>query len=547
MADAIYVDILTGKNELQKSLEGAADYAKGMVGPLLKVAGAAAAAATAIAGVITAKSIESASAYEDVVNQLNMALAASGRFSKEASDSFRDYASSLQETTKFSDDQVLSSAALIQNLARLSNEGLKEATKAALDLSSAMRIDLDTASQMIGKAANGNVASLNKFGIEVKKGTTDVETFANALRELEKRFGGASEAAANTFSGSIAKLKNSFDDVFKEIGRAFTKSPALIAAVNEVSKIFFGMSEGIKKSLGQTDIFKDIIINFSVVMQAGVETAKNIGLSFELAYQRALAAWYAFKVGTTLGLSDTFNQQLMDINTKIDETKARFSQENPITMFFDQLIMKVSATNGKLMEFTTGIQNMPGQVEGPLSEMQLMIDSLAKSVRQRLATGFSQGIQAVVVAMKQGKNAFSAFGSQIFSMFGDIAIQIGETMILTGIGMEAVRDSIIGLTGGPAIMAGIALIAFGALLKSLSGGGGKSSGGGGSKGSASAGGGSMDDSFDSGDDVTELERQKPSTQIKVEVQGNVFDRRETGLAIAEVLQETIGTNGIQYT
>jgi hypothetical protein len=547
MSDSLVYDIVTGKNTLKKDLANISDMATGLVAPLTKMASAAAAAAAAIGSVVLYKSIASATEYEDVVNSLNRALASTGQFSKEASDSFREYANSLQETTKYSDDQVLSTAAMIQNLGRLTVDALKPATKAALDLSAALGIDLDSAASLVGKAANGNVAALQRYGIEVRKGTTDTETFANTLKTLETRFGGASEAAAKTFSGSTAKLKNSFDDIFKEIGRAFTKSPALIAAFNYISENFSKVAEFVRKSIGNKDIFKDLIINFSIVMQASFETARRIGLDFELAFLRAQQAWAAFKVLTTMGFSDVYKQQLVDINIEIEKTMLKFSQPSAATTFFDGLILKLSETKGKLLEFTEGVKNVPGAIAPALTEFALMIDNLAKSIIQKLAMGISQGVQSVVIALKAGKNAFSAFGSAILTMLGDMIIMIGETMILSGIGMEAIRASIVGLTGGPAIMMGVALVAFGMLLKSF-GGGGASVGVGGGAGGGGGGGGYAGGSADmTEDEVTKLEPRKPETNIVVQVQGNILDRRQTGLEIAEVIQETFGTNGINYT
>ncbi len=546
MADSISIDIVTGKNEVKDDLKEIGKLALSLGGPMAKLAIAAAAAGAAIAGVVIHKSIKAAAEYEEAVNALNVALNSSGQFSKAASEGMRSFADELQKTTKFSDDQVLSTATLIQNLGRLSVDALKPATKAAMDLSAALGMDLTSAASLVGKAANGNVAAFARYGIEIKKGATDTETFANALSKLQQRFGGASEAAANSFSGANAKMKNAFDDIFKEIGRAITKSPAIVLVIKEISGIFSKIADAVKKSIGTTDFFKSFVINFAVVAQAGAETARRIGLSFELAFLRAQQAWAAFKVATTLGASDAFQDQLIDINARIDETKAKFSEDSSITLFFDNLITKISETSGKLNEFTTGLTGMPGTVEPALTAFQEQLDSLAASVRQKLVSGISAGIQAVVGALKTGGNAFKAFGQQILVMLGDMAIQIGETLLLTGIGMEAVRQSIVGLTGGPAIMMGIALIAFGALLKSMGGGGGASAGA--SAGGGSSGGSSTGSAADvSGEDVSQLEPQKPQTNITVAVQGNILDRRQTGLEIAEVIQETFGTNGINYT
>jgi hypothetical protein len=84
--------------------------------------------------------------------------------------------------------------------------------------------------------------------------------------------------------------------------------------------------------------------------------------------------------------------------------------------------------------------------------------------------------------------------------------------------------------GGALIAAGAALATFGGVLAGL--GSAKETGG----GVATAGGGSSV----SNDPVTaipETEKQKPVTQVQVNIQGNVLDRRETGMAIMDVIRE----------
>jgi hypothetical protein len=45
------------------------------------------------------------------------------------------------------------------------------------------------------------------------------------------------------------------------------------------------------------------------------------------------------------------------------------------------------------------------------------------------------------------------------------------------------------------------------------------------------------------DEVQESEREKPQTGVVINVQGNILDRRETGLELAKVLSESFDTNG----
>jgi hypothetical protein len=192
------------------------------------------------------KAIDEAADYEEQVNRLKSALDLSGITSKKATDQLSNYANELQKTTKFGDEAVLSTASLIQSLARLPTNQLDRATKAALDLSTSLRIDLDSAARLVGKAAEGNVSSFTKFGVSIRKGKDDAETFSNTLAELEKRFGGSSEKAITTYVGATAQLANAAGDAAKQFGLIVIQNPDVIKSINETADSFSTLADSIE-------------------------------------------------------------------------------------------------------------------------------------------------------------------------------------------------------------------------------------------------------------------------------------------------------------
>lgn len=194
--------------------------------------------------------IRSASEQEDAINSLNIALAASGKFSKAASQDLQEFASQLQRTSKFGDEAVLSSAALIESLTNLDTEGLKKATQGAADLASALKIDLSTASSLVAKAVEGNVGALKRYGITAKEGATQSETLANVLKALNNQFGGAAAGQLNTFSGALAKAKNAYGDIFEEAGSVITQNSAVIGALRAAGDIFERVTAIVKENKG---------------------------------------------------------------------------------------------------------------------------------------------------------------------------------------------------------------------------------------------------------------------------------------------------------
>lgn len=230
--------------------------------------------------------------FEDQLNQVAVAFKQTGITSSSATKNIADFAAEIQKTTRFSDNAVLTTASLIQTLARLDSQGLKRATQAALDLSTSLRIDLNTAATMIGKAAEGNVTAFGKMGIAIEKGKTNADTLANTLAVLEARFGGASISATNTFGGALDQLKNNFDDVIKNIGLAIIQNDDLIKVVKILSDAMAGLAEIIADN---ADTIKEFI-------STGISVLSEIIKRLPSAIEAVTAALIAF---TTVGLAQS--------------------------------------------------------------------------------------------------------------------------------------------------------------------------------------------------------------------------------------------------
>lgn len=321
-------DLVTGKNEVNKALDGikssaasatnsfsqlgvsASSYGNnlrkakkdteefidvssiGMKKPLASfnnLAGAVTVGIAAITGAIftITEFVSAAIEAEESVSNLNLALKQSGIFSEDASQKFQDLASSIQETTVYSDDQILAMTSLLQNIGSFTEKGLEKATKASIELASAFKMDLNQAAQLVGKAANGNTIALNKLGIEFKKGKTDAETFSNVLEALSK-FQGDSAEKAKTLGGSVKSLKNAFGELFETISIGTSKGTNLSGiitsiknATNEVNKsakegFFSGLASTIDEFILKAPAKLGVAIGNSIREAVGL-AVKDIG------------------------------------------------------------------------------------------------------------------------------------------------------------------------------------------------------------------------------------------------------------------------------
>ena len=200
--------------------------------------------------VLVVDGIKAAQETQDNVTRLNAALSQNGKYSQTASQALVDFSEELQRTTKFSNDQVLQTEAMISTFARLGEKELKVATKAALDLSTAFGINLESATRMVGKAAAGESDAFGKLRIRFQEGASSADTFANAMAAVNARVGGAAEAQVNTFSGAVAVAGHAFEDFTKEIGNVIINNAALVNIIKKSAEAFDLMGNAVKANSG---------------------------------------------------------------------------------------------------------------------------------------------------------------------------------------------------------------------------------------------------------------------------------------------------------
>ena len=155
---------------------------------------------------------------ENAVEKLNISLKNQGITSKETSKEIQSYASALQKVTTVGDEVILEQQALLVSFG-LTGRELEITTKAALDLSAGLGIDLKAATLLLGKAFTGETSALSRYGIKIEEGLDESEKFTAVMGELNRMFGGAAQARLNTFSGRMENLGNRVGDLKEKIGQ----------------------------------------------------------------------------------------------------------------------------------------------------------------------------------------------------------------------------------------------------------------------------------------------------------------------------------------
>lgn len=164
-----------------------------------------------------------------------------------------------------------------------------------------------------------------------------------------------------------------------------------------------------------------------------------------------------------------------------------------------------------------------------------------KIISNGLANALSGGIQNIVKSIMSGESVFKNFSAFIIQTFGDLATQLGQFFIMTGIAF----NSMMSLSGPQMIAAGAGLVALGAILSSFSG---KGIGGGGGVSAVGAqpAPGQFSTDMANPESINE-ERKNPQTNVSIVVQGSLVRQDELGQFITETLNESFAKQGVTLT
>jgi RNAse (barnase) inhibitor barstar len=553
---------------------------------ILKTSSLVTGALGAIVGGFSLKqAIEEANKQEVAVNRLNASLISAGKFSEEASAGFQKFASSLQSVTTFGDDVILESIALTRSLTELDNNGIKRVTKAALDLSSALQIDLTTATRLLSKASQGQTESLTRYGLQIQKTGDSVRDFEQVLGLVEQRFGGRAQQETNTFSGAIQQLRNNFGDLLETFGLYIVKNPFIIKAVKIFNESIVNSQASLVEFFKTFDLFNDVLrplVSFNDAL------IKFVVLPIELVFNtfrfvldsiNTIVAGFVANIGKLFGkvadvlniagvqnettaalqaFRDSSNEVLNDVaNTFQGRNIFDFNVADALDQKNQELAAGLDAFNATLGEksnetkqivqsgfaqpFVDATAQIRAAAEASRATYEKLLQDANRVINQGLTRVVSGGIQNVIKSLTEGKNAFKEFGNFLLSAFGDLAIQLGEFYVATGLANLALLK----VNPFAQIATGAALIAVGSILKSFSAGGIKGASGAGAV--AGNAGQSGFNNTDLADIPRDLRREEKSPSVQVTIQGNVFDSEETGTSIARILSDAFGKQGVTIT
>lgn len=214
-----------------KKLEGVGNTAKNLAAGLV-----------AFVGIMVARGITKwlkestrlASIQQDAVLSLSAAYKQTlGGDVKAVTEDFVKFAGELQAVTILGDEGTIAAAAMAVRFG-IVGEQLKKTTLAAANMAAATGGDLNGAMKLLAISSERGASMLSRYGIVVNTSLPKAKQFAAALDAINKKFGGAAKAQAESYSGAMKQLSNAWGDFREEIGKSTTESKLFRASILEL-------------------------------------------------------------------------------------------------------------------------------------------------------------------------------------------------------------------------------------------------------------------------------------------------------------------------
>ena len=145
-----------------------------------------------------------------------------------------EFITKLSEIYGITKDQLEPAFATLARATRSATES-QSLLQTALDISAGTGKDLASVTLALSKAYGGNNAALSRLGAGLTKAQLAHNTFAQNVKILNSVFKGDAKAAADTFQGSIDRLKNTAHDASVEIGGSLVNAFTALAGTGSNS------------------------------------------------------------------------------------------------------------------------------------------------------------------------------------------------------------------------------------------------------------------------------------------------------------------------
>ena len=172
---------------------------------------------------------------QEAVNRLTTALETTGNATPAVIAAYAEMATQFQNTTKYADDAITSTQAVLTTIGQVGPDQMQLALTAVTNLASGMKIDLATAAQMVAKAIGSGGESLGKLKVALGDSIQPGMDTAEMLQAINEKFGSAAQNEMQTYAAQIAQMNNVMSDFQEMVGKVLVENlSGLLKAFREL-------------------------------------------------------------------------------------------------------------------------------------------------------------------------------------------------------------------------------------------------------------------------------------------------------------------------
>jgi hypothetical protein len=179
--------------------------------------------------------VVAAAALESAEARLSAAVTASGQVVTGSLPAFQALAEHIADTSVASKTAAIDMEARFIQLAGVTTDTMGQATKAALDLSAGLRIDLESAVTLISRALEGHATGLARYGVILDQTRVQAEGASYIFEALNERFGGQAQIQIGTYAGQVQQLSNQWEEFQANLGKMITQDPVVQAGLHAIN------------------------------------------------------------------------------------------------------------------------------------------------------------------------------------------------------------------------------------------------------------------------------------------------------------------------
>jgi hypothetical protein len=375
--DQLKKSLDTGSKEVQGFGSKLGDFSK-KAGVAFAVAGAAAAA---YAGKLLVDGVKSAIADQAAQEKLATTLRNVTGATNTQIKSVEDYITKTSLAYGVTDDELRPS---LERLARATNDVKKaqELQTLAIDIAAGSGKSLETVSNALAKAQEGNTTALGKLGVGLSNAQLKTLSMDEITKKLGDTFENQASVKAETFQGKMDRLKIAFDEGKETVGKFVLDAitPMVTFFVDKVIPVLSNVAGSIAKDLeGPFNTVKTVLTSFVLPALKGLyDFMKDFVLPFfSTIFGKALE-----------GLGSAFGKVKDAITENSDELAPLFTLFKNVATFVKDTMGPIIGTVLKvafdvlgtaIAGVVTGVGKVVGFLDDMIEKVKDFIDLVKKN------------------------------------------------------------------------------------------------------------------------------------------------------------------------